>query len=134
MPHEAPILANIDATSGGNPSTPSDHTLAANHPAEPRTCRPRQTYASTLRSLSGRMRSRIWQAYQALGGTRGRLNDQRRAILSEAIFQIENDLEHRQPDHPTVRTLRAIRNRLYDDLRWNEYPRRRQPQGHVHAA
>jgi hypothetical protein len=78
--------------------------------------------------------SRIWQAYQAIGGRRGRLNDQRRALLSEAIFQIENDLEHRQPTHPTVRTLRAIRNRLYDDLGWNETRPATAPQDHTHAA
>lgn len=108
------ITAALDL-GNGDAGTPTP-----DHPGERRPCRPRQTYASTLRSLSGRMRSRIWRTYHALGGRRGRLNDHRRALLCEAIFHIENDLEHRQPDHPTVRTLRAIRNRLYDDLGWNE--------------
>jgi hypothetical protein len=38
---------------------------------------------------------------------------------------MENDLEHRQPTHPQVKALRAARNRLYDDLGWNEYQTRR---------
>jgi hypothetical protein len=118
-----PILADSDLASGAMPSTPTATTPPRDPPAERCPCRPRQTYASTLRTISGRMRSRIWRVYTALGGRRGRLNDQRRAILSEAIFQVEDDLMHRQPQHPTVRTLRSIRNRLYDDLGWNEYPK-----------
>jgi hypothetical protein len=131
---DTPSMADTDATADGIPTTPSARTTTTDQPAERRRCQPRQTYARAIRHLSGHMRSRIWQAYHAIGGRRGRLNDHRRALLSEAIFQIENDLEHRQPAHPTVRTLRAIRNRLYDDLGWNEARPATAPQDHTHAA
>jgi hypothetical protein len=116
---DTPSMANTDATADGIPATPSARTTTTDQPAATRPCRPRQTYASIMRVLSEHLRGKVWRCYRDLGGKRGRLNDQRRAILAEAIFQIENDLEHRQPTHPTVRTLRAIRNR-YDDLGWNE--------------
>ncbi len=63
----------------------------------------------------------IRTAFVALGGTFKLLNDDLRAILTEAIFKVENDLEHRQPKHPQVVAMRMVRNRLYDDLGWNEY-------------
>ena len=131
--HHPTTLATPATPAGCHPPDPADGPTPPDHRAGRCPCRPRQTYASAVRALSGRMRSRIWQAYQLLGGSRGRLNDQRRATLSEAVFHIENDLEHRQSDHPTVRTLRAIRHRLYDDLGWNAYQPDRCPDT-AHAA
>lgn len=123
MRHDDRFMADMSIAGSEDSSGPSHGTPPPEGRAERCPCQPRQTYASTLRAMSGRVRARIWQAYQMLSGSRGRLNDQRRAILSEAIFLVENDLEHRQPQHPTVRALRAIRNDLYDDLGWNEYPK-----------
>lgn len=56
------------------------------------------------------------------------LNRSKREHLASAIFEVENDLESQgdgRPDHPTVVALRAVRNEVYDDLGWNEYPRNR---------
>jgi hypothetical protein len=52
-----------------------------------------------------------------------RLNPQRRISLHDAIFLTENDLESQgsgRPDHPTVVALRQVRNRVLDDIGWNE--------------
>jgi hypothetical protein len=52
-----------------------------------------------------------------------RMTPGRRACLSDAIFEVENRIESRgggQPDHPTVVALRKVRNRVLDDLGWNE--------------
>jgi hypothetical protein len=110
--------------------TTSSCRIVAPRPS-PRIC---QRVSATLATVSPHFRSLICKAYRQLGGRRGRLNDHRRALLSEAIFQIENDLEHRQAKHAQVAILRAIRNHLYDDLGWNES---RQATAHLetsHAA
>ncbi len=80
-----------------------------------------RTVGQTLRPLTPYQRHLVRAAFVALGGTFKHLNDDLRAILSEAIFKVENDLEHRQPKHPQVAAMRTVRNRLYDDLGWNEY-------------
>ncbi|MFW5698710.1 MAG: hypothetical protein ACOCYN_02545 [Planctomycetota bacterium] len=76
----------------------------------------------TLVPLAPAWRRRVRAAYRQMGGEFQPLNPHRRALLAEAIFQVENDLEHRSPAHPQVVALRTVRNRLYDDLGWNEYP------------
>lgn len=49
------------------------------------------------------------------------MNPVNREALAEAVFVVENDLEHRRGrDYPPVAVLRSIRNHLYDDLGWNE--------------
>lgn len=58
----------------------------------------------------------------------GPLNRAKREVFADAIFEVENDLESQgggRPDHPTVVALRAVRNEVYDDLGWNEYPKRK---------
>ena len=75
----------------------------------------------TLASVGVHQRSKIRAVYRRQGGSFTRLNDKLRALLSEAIFKVENDLEHRQPTHSQVAAMRQVRNRLYDDLGWNEY-------------
>ncbi len=101
------------------------------NPTRRKHCR---TVGNTLSIASAYQRRLIRAAYRALGGTFTRLNDHRRALLSEAIFQIENDLEHRQAKHEQVAILRTIRNRLYDDLGWNESRPANSAHERTHAA
>lgn len=75
-----------------------------------------------LAGISKHSREQIYAEFQRLGGIRGKLNDHTRALLSEAIYAVEDDLEYRKPDDPQVRAMRRVRNWLYDDLGWNEYP------------
>jgi len=119
--HDLPFLATTDATAGRIPTDPSSDTASPDQVVPTHTCQPRQSYASTVRPINCYSRSRVWRGYQALGGRRGRLNGHLRELLSKAIFLVENDLEHHQPNHPTVLLLRTIRNCLYDDLGWNEH-------------
>lgn len=102
-------------TSGAEFRSPTSHFR--------RSCR---SVGATLRQLSPHLRHKVVAAYRASGGQRRPLNDRLRTLLSEALFQVENDLEHRQPHHPQVCRLRDARHRLYDDLGWNEYPTHRQ--------
>ena len=51
------------------------------------------------------------------------MNDYRREILADCIFQVEDRLESKNggdSDNPVVVALRDARNRVYDDLRWND--------------
>lgn len=71
---------------------------------------------STIRPISGTYRRQIRSLYLAKV-SETTLNDERRKILEDAIFAVENDLEHRSgPSHPQVVTMRAIRNVLLDDI------------------
>lgn len=133
---------DILASDGIPPSRPDEADLAPEHGLDeihrpdPRirpnrkTCR---SVGSALAGVGAHMRRKIRGAYRTLGGSFDYLNDQRRERLSEAIFRIENDLVHRQPGHPQVRRMRDARNRLYDDLGWNEYQPDRCPDS-AHAA
>ncbi len=71
---------------------------------------------STLRPLSPTFKRAIRERYS--GPTR--LTPEARRELVGAIFEVENDLEHRQPKHPQVALMRAVRNVLLDDLGENE--------------
>lgn len=82
---------------------------------------------AALHGIGSTFRHHIRSAFSQRGGRCRPLNDDLRALLSLAIFEVENDLEHRQPTHAQVRHLRAARNRLYDDLGWNEYAVRSTP-------
>lgn len=76
-------------------------------------------------------RSKITRIYKNMlkekNLTTGFMNNTRREILSEAIFQHENDTEHRSDGIHTdkvnhrLHQMNEVRNRIYDDLRWNEY-------------
>jgi hypothetical protein len=97
-----------------------------------RICSPRRVRAvrSLRRALSGissTYRRRIRQRFLGAVGSYRPLNDELRATVADAIFEVENDLEHRQRQHPQVAIMRAARNRLYDDLGWNEYRKARRP-------
>ncbi len=80
-----------------------------------------------LRAVSKTARQRVKGLYrEACGGELTWLNDQRRAILAECIFTVENEIEHRhansvKPKKPkSIDQLNEARNRLYDELGWNE--------------
>lgn len=70
---------------------------------------------STLRFISGTYRRQIRTLYLATY-TETTLNDERRKALENAIFAVENELEHRSPTHPQVAIMRAVRNVLLDDI------------------
>jgi hypothetical protein len=74
-----------------------------------------------LAKVSRRIRAQVIATFRRLGGKRVYLNQHLRALLAEAVFAIENELEHRQRFHPQVAILRAARNALYDDLGRNEH-------------
>jgi hypothetical protein len=53
------------------------------------------------------------------------ISDRHRAVLADAIFAIEDDLESQGGGRPwdeTVIGLNYIRNRIYDELGINEHP------------
>lgn len=99
-------------------------------PRRPALCR---TLRSTLAPVSTWLKARIRAQYRTLVDQTTPLNPQRRFWLSEAIFAVENDLEHRQPSHPMVTVLRRVRNELYDDLGLNESPATVKEPDHVHT-
>ena len=87
----------------------------------------------SLMGLSVRCRKKVKQAYLASGGAYGYLNEDRRGLLVEAIWSIEEPLEHSINERgglisegalggKQVLALRAARNALYDDLGHNEDP------------
>ena len=80
-----------------------------------------RTLSKTLKPINRCLKSKVLATYRSLTDRAAPLNQQRRFWLAEAIFKVENDLEHRQPKHPQVAAMRMVRNRLYDDLGWNEY-------------
>jgi hypothetical protein len=55
-----------------------------------------------------------------------RMNPANREALAAAVFVVEDEFESRGDGHPlhsAVVAMRAVRNELYDDLGWNEYPK-----------
>src|SRR5438874_1307676 len=89
-------------------------------------------------SARGRVRRGLKTALIAAGDPTpellSRLNDDKRRLLAEAIFAVEDELESRgdgRPHDPVIVQLRAARNRVYDDLRYNEYQNDPPPQVRV---
>ncbi len=76
-----------------------------------------KTLGATLRPIPGTYRRKIKTAF---GAPPGRLTDPERVRLADAIFEVENELEHRSPQHEAVRTMRIVRNMLLDDAGVNE--------------
>ena len=86
--------------------------------------------AQYLRAIkSQHHRTAVVHAYRDLassrngGAPRPGWTDWHREILQDAILRVENDLESRkggQPDHPTVVQMRGVRNRIMDELGWND--------------
>jgi len=75
---------------------------------------------NTLRPIGPGYRSRIKASYEGMGGKTGKLTDEGRKLLENAIYQVQNDLECRSPRHEQVGTMNAVRNVLLDDLGENE--------------
>ena len=71
---------------------------------------------SALRPLSTSTRAKVMSAFRARGHAFARLNDDLRLALTEAIFAVETDLEHRLHAHPQVALMRAVRNVLLDEI------------------
>lgn len=82
---------------------------------------------------TARIRSEILKLALAKGFTRGRMNTENRTVLQDAIFTVENELEHEvgelQPGkggkviekrREWVKQMRGVRNAIMDDLGWNE--------------
>ena len=78
-----------------------------------------RSVGAALRPIAGTYRRRIKAAFLLAHGV-GPLNDERRIALEDAIFQVQNDLEHRSPKHPQVAVMNAVRNVLLDDAGVNE--------------
>lgn len=83
---------------------------------------------------SSATRTRIRKAAFRRGFVIGKIGTAEKAILAESIFEVENEVEHMVGEYPPgaggevtakrrewVRQMRMARNRLYDDLGWNEF-------------
>lgn len=87
-----------------------------------------------LRALkSPKYRAKIRKEAVRRGFRFGRIGDSEKEILQDAIFTVENDLEHQVGEYPPgeegdvtrrrrewVGQMRAARNQVLDDLGWNE--------------
>ena len=80
-----------------------------------------RSIGKALRPIGGSWRTKVRRAFEALAnGQSWRWDDAARRRLCRAIFEVENELEHRSPKHPQVVAMRATRNVLLDDLGENE--------------
>jgi hypothetical protein len=77
------------------------------------------TVTATMASVAPTYRHRIKRLYRSRVEP-GPLNDEKRKALAQAIFEVANDLEHRNHDHPQVRVLFGVMNVLLDDCGENE--------------
>ena len=67
------------------------------------------------------MRSKVRSAMRRrCGGVWDGLNFQRREYLHDSIFEVVNELESREPDHPMVEPLFDAMNMVDDDMGWND--------------
>lgn len=85
-----------------------------------------RTFRDYLRPVqSERVRGRVHREFRARLAAAGMgpwpMTDARRAILRDAIFAVEDEMESMaggRSDHPTVVALRMVRQRLADELGW----------------
>ena len=85
---------------------------------------PRQTLTKVMKGVKPSFKAKVYKVYDRMleaNNLSGRnLNDNnKRHWLAEAIFEVEDDLEHRRAEHSTeahiyVESLRNARNYLYD--------------------
>ena len=77
-----------------------------------------------LKPITSRVvRQRIREGAFRKGFRMGKIGTDNKMALAEAVFEVEDEFESRgdgQPRHPLVVAMRGVRNRLYDDLGWNE--------------
>ena len=97
--------------------------------AQKRKFRSTSRYLSQIHSAGDRagiraeMRRLLSQSGEPKPNRLTALTNRRRAVLSEVIFAMENKHEPRRGDRsddPRVAAMRDVRNRVYDDLGWNE--------------
>jgi hypothetical protein len=79
-----------------------------------------RSMGAALRPIGATWRSKVRRAYRGPA----KWGDEARRALTVAIFEVENELEHRSPLNPQVAAMRAARNVLLDDLGENEPPPR----------
>lgn len=88
----------------------------------------------TLKAISSTYKKRIKKDYRDRGGSCKRLTEDLRGFLAEAIWSVEEPLEHSINERggliaegaaggKQVLAMRAARNALYDDLGHNEAPK-----------
>jgi hypothetical protein len=75
-----------------------------------------------LRAIpSSCIRTRIRKAARRRGFVMGRIGSANKELLSEAVFEVEDEREHRHGHRDAlVIAMRNVRNALYDALGWNE--------------
>ena len=67
------------------------------------------------------IRRRIAKVARGKGWIVGLKSNSNLEALANAVFSVENDREHKFGHRdPAVEAMRCLRNRIYDDLRWNE--------------
>ncbi len=72
---------------------------------------------------SSHLRGKIRKEAFRRGFVMGKIGTQNKEFLAEAIFAIENEFESSEdgrPFDPRTVAMRGVRNRLYDDLGFNE--------------
>lgn len=80
-----------------------------------------------LHKIPTNFRQKIKRLYKVRNSGRfPKLNDARREVLADCIFQIENELSHKHANLDASKKPLAIqkmnnaRNRIYDEIGWNE--------------
>lgn len=81
-------------------------------------------YLKPIRSAN--FRYKIRKEAKRKGFVIGKIGTANKEILADSVFTVENDAEHRIAERVgawrdvSVQAMRGVRNRLYDDLGWNE--------------
>ena len=119
--HGGPSLSRATPEPAKSERGPNTGTSAT------RTARLSGTVGLYLRSIPASTAVKVRRLYRdAHDGKFPALNDKRREVLAECIFTVENEIEHRhanlaKPKKPkAIERLNDARNRLYDELGWNE--------------
>lgn len=105
--------------------TKSSSTIPGGHPEYPMSktrdfglsC---HSVCACLKPLTPHYRGKVQKHYKAMGGKYGRFNNEVRAMLSEAIFKVEDEIDYSTVKNSQSYILAFIRNSLYDVLGWNE--------------
>lgn len=91
---------------------------------------PRKSLTKVMKDVKPSFKAKVYKVYDRMleeNGLSGRNlnNNNKRHLLSEAIFEIENELEHNRAEHNInshvyVKSLRDARNYLYDYMGYND--------------
>jgi hypothetical protein len=90
----------------------------------------RKSLTAVLKGVKPTFKSKVYKVYDRMLENnkisgRNLNNNEKRFILTEAIFEVENELEHNRSEHSTeagnyVKCLRDARNYLYDYMYYSE--------------